>query len=179
MVSGKVEEVPVASEELVVSKEPVMMMIILDVVSLHFYPFFLWALRVGLKCDTTDFWLWVSVHKGLSNLAVQSRDNLYEQHEKTCTPVTRCRRCFLGSHYFWINLCWWQFLMSVIMMILLWSFYFIAIFCGVWPTCFLFYFSSFPYHKHIVLVSFLLRQLAENCTISYCGISKCNEGNTS
>lgn len=32
-----------------------------------------------------------------------------DREMKTCTPVTCCVQCFLGSHYFWINLCWWQF----------------------------------------------------------------------
>lgn len=42
--------------------------------------------------------------------------------------------------------------LSIIMMILLWSFYFIAILCS---QLFLFSFLVYlPYHKHIVLVSF-------------------------
>lgn len=46
--------------------------------------------------------------------------------------------------------------LSIIMMILLWSFYFIAIFCVV--NCFYFFslLVYLPYHEHIVYTGFLL-----------------------
>lgn len=49
--------------------------------------------------------------------SVVTRQSIWEM--KTCTPVTCCVQCFLESHYFWINLCWWQF-----HCLLLWWYYY-------------------------------------------------------
>lgn len=49
--------------------------------------------------------------------SVVTRQSIWEM--KTCTPVTCCVQCFLGAHYFWINLCWWQF-----HCLLLWWYYY-------------------------------------------------------
>lgn len=52
---------------------------------------------------------------------VVTRQSIWEM--KTCTPVTCCVQCFLESHYFWINLCWWQFHCLLLLLLLWWYYY--------------------------------------------------------
>lgn len=78
-----------------------------------------------------------------------------DREMKTCTPVPCCVQCFLGSHYFWINLCWWQFHCQ-----LLWWYYYGAFILLLFlcSQLFLFYFFLLvylPYHEHIVYTGFL------------------------
>lgn len=76
---------------------------------------------VWLKCDTTPIGF-VHVQNGkkkrfsVQSSSVVTRQSIWEM--KTCTPVTCCVQCFLESHYFWINLCWWQFHCLLLLLLL-------------------------------------------------------------
>lgn len=102
-----------------------------------------------LKCDTTPTAFSVLRRAGsftrpevLCPIQQCSHETIARE-TKTCTPVTCCVQCFLGSHYFWINLCWWQFHCQ-----LLWWYYYYGAFilllflCSQLFFCFCFFFIS-------------------------------------
>lgn len=62
-----------------------------------------------------------------------------DREMKTCTPLTCCVQCFLGSHYFWINLCWWQFHCQLLWWYYYGAFILLRFLCS---QLFLFYFLS-------------------------------------
>lgn len=79
---------------------------------------------------------WFMYKKVLCPIQQCSHMTIYMRNEHLHPCYSSCIM-FLESHYFWINLCWWQFHCLLLWLILLWSLYFIAILCS---QLFLFFF---------------------------------------
>lgn len=82
----------------------------------------LWALMFDWNVTPHRLALFMYKMEKKKRFSVQSssvvtRQSIWEM--KTCTPVTCCVQCFLESHYFWINLCWWQFHCLLLLLLLL------------------------------------------------------------
>lgn len=93
---------------------------------------------------------WFMYKKVLCPIQQCSHMTIYMRNEHLHPCYSSCIM-FLESHYFWINLCWWQFHCLLLWLILLlWSLCFIAILCSQ----LFFFFLVYLYHRYKLLVSF-------------------------